>query len=209
MKVLFIILSLTTLVSCTVPGSVTWPNGIIPFVPVGLDRDEIKKLFEAMYFWETASMGRIQFQMDIPAGFSSTNTLYIVKNKILSGALGTGYFPGEINVLLLESFEQRAILHELGHKLGLEHEHQRPDRDAYITIDWNKVKIVYLEQFIYIKPELYDYAKYPYDYISVMHYSAEDTSAIDSHGHVIGASTISIIDALKVQDMYERHGMSD
>ena len=187
-----------------VTGHETWPNGTIPFVPVGLDSDEMKNLFEAMYSWEIASMGKIRFRMGTAADLSSTTTLYIVKDNTISGALGTGYFPDEINVLFLDNFEQRAILHELGHKIGLEHEHQRPDRDAYITIEWNKVIPKYMEQFIYIKPDLYDYADYPYDYESIMHYSEEDTSAIDSHGHVIGSSSISVIDALKVQDMYER-----
>ncbi|HPG51016.1 MAG TPA: hypothetical protein PLL11_10635, partial [Spirochaetota bacterium] len=44
----------------------------------------------------------------------------------------------------------------------------------------------------------------PYDYISVMHYGPEETTAIDSHGHPIGSDNISFTDALKVQDLYEK-----
>ncbi len=205
MKALFMLV-LATLVSCTPTEDGTWPNGTIPFMLVGINGDEAKKIFEAMYLWEAASMGRIQFrlQLDNPGDYSRTNTLYIVKNEIISGVLGTGYFPGEINVLFLDRFEQRAILHELGHKIGLEHEHQRPDRDLFITIDWNKISPEFVSQFNYLNPELYDYSYYQYDYESVMHYGEEDTSAIDSRGHAIGLSSISFFDALKVQDMYEK-----
>lgn len=205
MKAIYILI-IATLISCTVPDHETWPNGSIPFMLVGINRDEAKNIIEAMYLWEAASMGRIQFrfQPDNPDGYSSTNTLYIVKNEIISGAFGSGYFPDKINVLFLDRFDQRAILHELGHKIGLEHEHQRPDRDMFITIDWAKVDPEYASQFTYLKPDLYDYTNYAYDYDSVMHYGEEDTSAIDSHGHPIGLSSISLFDALKVRDMYEK-----
>ena len=205
MKAIFMLV-LATLVSCTVPDHGIWPNGTIPFMLVGINGDEAKKIIEAMYLWEAASMGRIQFrfQLDNPDDYSRTNTLYIVKNQVISGALGSDISPKMINVLFLDRFEQRAILHELGHKIGLEHEHQRPDRDLFITIDWNKVGPEFVQQFSYLKPDLYDYTNYQYDYESVMHYGEEDTSAIDSHGQKIGLSSISFFDALKVQNMYEK-----
>ena len=203
MKAIYM-LALAALLSCAAQGPQVWPNGTIPFVLLGMNSDEMNKVFESMYLWEAASIGRIQFRPANPVGHSETGILYIVKNEIISGALGTGYYPDDINILFLDRFEQRAILHELGHKIGLEHEHQRPDRDLFITIDWGRVNPELVSQFAYRSPDLYDYAGYSYDYISVMHYGPEETTAIDSHGHPIGSDNISFTDALKVQDLYEK-----
>jgi hypothetical protein len=60
----------------------------------------------------------------------------------------------------------RAIVHELGHAIGLQHEHQRGDRDAWMAVS---------AAAIALKPQ--DYARLdgeqmvgPYDLNSVMHY---------------------------------------
>ena len=33
----------------------------------------------------------------------------------------------------------RTMMHELGHVIGLSHEHQRPDRDDYLTMEWKNM----------------------------------------------------------------------
>lgn len=204
MKAIYMLV-LAVLLSCAAQGPQVWPNGTIPFVLLGMNSDEMKKVFESMYLWEAASIGRIQFRPANPVGHSGTGILYIVKNEIISGALGTGYYPDDINILFLGRFDRRAILHELGHKIGLEHEHQRPDRDLFISIDWSMVDPELAPQFACRSPDLYDYTYYHYDYESVMHYGPEDTSAIDAQGRPIGSDTISFTDALKVQDLYEKN----
>ena len=61
------------------------------------------------------------------------------------------------------------ILHELGHVLGFSHEHQRPDRDNYITIDVGNIPGN--ARFAFDKLA-YPTAFGPYDFGSIMHYGA-------------------------------------
>ena len=62
-------------------------------------------------------------------------------------------------------------MHELGHVLGFFHEHQRPDRNDYITlnpdgIDYDRAKESFKRQGEYINS-----LEVEYDYASIMHYS--------------------------------------
>ena len=60
----------------------------------------------------------------------------------------------------------RIIAHELGHTVGLYHEHQRTDRDSYVTIDLDNIPPN--QHFAYIK---YPFTLTgPYDLGSIMHY---------------------------------------
>ena len=69
-------------------------------------------------------------------------------------------------------FTLRTVLHELGHAIGFYHEHQRPDRDEYITVYRdNIVPGLYDKGFATEKPSDIDSLGVEYDYESIMHYS--------------------------------------
>ena len=65
--------------------------------------------------------------------------------------------------------DKTAIAHELMHLLGFYHEQNRADRDSYIFIDFNKLPG---QQDQYIKQMSGSAFTTPYDYQSIMHYSA-------------------------------------
>ncbi len=61
------------------------------------------------------------------------------------------------------------VLHEVGHAFGFMHEHQRLDRDSYVTIDTSNIQSGYTGAFTVLSPassQVYG----PYDFRSVMHY---------------------------------------
>ncbi|XP_071944603.1 blastula protease 10-like [Antedon mediterranea] len=66
------------------------------------------------------------------------------------------------------------VLHEIGHTIGFEHEHERHDRDDYVTINWINVEAENADAF-----EKKDtIMTVPYDIYSIMHY-ARDTFTIN------------------------------
>jgi hypothetical protein len=72
-------------------------------------------------------------------------------------------------IALSPSADRGTVLHEIGHALGLLHEHQRPDRDQFITIHRDRVDPSTVGNTDVIDGH---FTFGPYDMTSVMHYSS-------------------------------------
>jgi hypothetical protein len=75
------------------------------------------------------------------------------------------------------------VYHEQGHALGFIHEHQRPDRDSYVTIDLNNVPVELRNNFTRISG-LFD-QKGPYDFLSIMHYRFNSFAADTTRATIV------------------------
>ena len=97
----------------------------------------------------------------------------------------------------------------LGSLVGLNPEHQRPDRDRYVDVLWDNIKSGHRGDYN-IKPSI-DMSYGPYDFGSIMHYSLNTNSINGSNtlelkvpyeGVVGQRAGLSILDAIKVDHMY-------
>src|SRR5262249_19786386 len=79
------------------------------------------------------------------------------------------------------------LLHELGHKLGMIHEHARPDRDASVTVRWENMdkeaeKLGYDLKYAFGKAADPVKTYGSFDYASIMIYgSCEFSKSRDDH----------------------------
>ena len=65
------------------------------------------------------------------------------------------------------------VVHEIGHVIGLFHEHSRYDRDDHVTIYEKNIRTGEGHNFVkFDELELRTY-NLPYDYTSVMHYGSK------------------------------------
>ncbi|KMQ65755.1 hypothetical protein ACM46_07795 [Chryseobacterium angstadtii] len=51
-----------------------------------------------------------------------------------------GYQGGRQNISLDQYISVGSVIHEMGHTVGLYHEHARKDRDQYVSIQWNNIQ---------------------------------------------------------------------
>ncbi len=79
------------------------------------------------------------------------------------------------------------VAHELGHVLGFYHEHQRWDRDNFVTIHYENIKEGRAHDYDWIPRAAWITDVTPYDYRSIMHYRVcwagrDETECSDGRG---------------------------
>jgi hypothetical protein len=76
-------------------------------------------------------------------------------------------------------FQLGIPVHEIGHALGLFHEHSRQDRDTYVSIVDTNIESTALTEYIVVN--MSTSLGVDYDYGSIMHYGPKVRTFIFTH----------------------------
>lgn len=110
--------------------------------------------------------------LDLRPRQSGDNDYIRVSNfnrNFVDGNVGHG--SGDRTLTMNAWSNPRTITHEIGHSLGLKHEHQRPDRDVYLTVNTAILSPNVSSGDYSIDNSITIYPDQFYDYGSIMHYS--------------------------------------
>ena len=145
-----------------------WGNGIIPFeIDASITVGDQPTLVEAIRRWNEAAPIQL-----VPRQGQANYLEFITGQAGSGGHADGGPNSGRATISMdfrwrdngNENVVVRALMHEIGHIAGLIHEHQRPDRDTYITLndpDPNNGNTVVRHDGRTVGP---------YDCVSIMHY---------------------------------------
>jgi len=111
-----------------------WPGGVVYLAfDASVSTDQQTTFLQTVQQWSDASA--VQFGQYTPSNPYSSNYILVESGGSNGGGSQIGYEGVPAQPLTLNRWDSVAILHEMGHALGMYHEQQRKDRDTYITLN--------------------------------------------------------------------------
>ena len=191
-----------------------WPGGVIPYDIANLTPTQQAIALRAMRRWEDTG-AKIRF---IPRTAETAYVNFTGQTNAGNNTSCVGFKPGVRSDVNITAFwwrqEEWMPVHELGHVLGFFHEHERWDRDQFITVHYENIKPGRAEDYDWIARTNWLVSTLPYDYHSIMHYRICWASKCESEcTDGIGASPCAVIEPVDksydgVIGQWTRNGIS-
>jgi hypothetical protein len=186
-----------------VPDSYLWTEGIVPY-EIAQNLPDKQRVYDAIDHWESRT--DIRFVPRAEANVSHNN--YIEFRPYIGcasyvGMQNTGVQP----ILLARACSTGNTIHEIGHALGLWHEHSRSDRDDYVNVRYENIQPAAVHNFNKQIEDGRDIGAY--DYGSIMHYprwafskNGNDTIVPHDNQAIGQRDELSNDDISAIQEMY-------
>ncbi|XP_064597937.1 zinc metalloproteinase nas-36-like [Liolophura sinensis] len=123
-----------------------------------------------------------------PRTTTQRNYIRFVNGSGCNSRVGMVFGGQVINLKKSGCRQMSTYIHEIGHAIGLRHEHQRPDRDNFITINYTNIMPSYRRWFTKYSRFAVNTYNVKYDHWSIMHYGLRAFSK-DRKSQTIKAKT--------------------
>src|SRR5215470_7055725 len=157
-----------------------WPNGIVPYDLSSLTESQQQTVLAAMKRW-TDTGADISF---VPRTNQVEYIYFTGKTNAGNNTSYIGFRPGtriDVNITAFWWRQKEWMpAHELGHVLGLFHEHARWDRDQFVTVHYEHIKPGRAFDYDWVPRTNWIVSSAPGDYRSIMHYRTCWASSCES-----------------------------